>query len=311
MRKPLLRINHPDTGQAPSAEYAAMIHEARRAVTDDIDERIRQWMLENIDYISTGKTSLLTLQCDEHAAGFLSYHVMEDDVQIHFCYVTKPYHSYEGWFFKAAVNVFRDQGLKIIRTSFHWPCPERCIDASRELGFIELQGISMLRENDAGYPEKPLAEGVEIRLWSDDYLGEAGHLLFTEANPIDRQIYPQLESLEGTVEQLSKITCNFYGNFLPAQSMVVVYEGKVIGLMLATEFENDLVLIAEIAVEKSYRGRGIASAMLGRIIRCSAELGKKQLEVVVNAQNREAIALYERKGFQSSVIFKQNILVFR
>jgi len=288
-----------------------MTDEARRAVAEVEDQRIRQWMLESIDYISTGKTSLLTLQCDEHAAGFLSYHVMEDDVQIHFCYVTEPYHAYEGWFFMAAVNVFRDQGLKIIRTSFHWPCPERCIDASRELGFIELQRISMLRENDAGYPEKPLAEGVEIRLWSDDYLGEAGHLLFTEANPIDRQIYPQLDSLEGTVEQLSKITCNFYGNFLSAQSMITLQDGKLIGVILATEFENDLILIAEIAVAKSHQGKGIANAMMSRIIRQSAELGKKQLEVVVNAQNREAIKLYGRKGLQPSVTFRQSILVFK
>lgn len=311
MREPQLRIDHVDKGQALPVDYTVMIDEARRAVAATEDERIRQWMLENIDSISTGKTLLLSLQCDEKAAGFLSYTVMEDDAQIHFCHVKDPYREFEGWFFQAAVNVFRNQGLKIVRTSFHWPSPERYIDASRGLMFVELQRMSMLRDNDVDYPEKPLAGGVEIRLWSDDKLGEAGHLLFTEANPVDRQIYPQLESLEGTVGQLSKITCNFYGNFLQSQSYVVLQDRKLIGLLLATEFEQGLILIAEIAVAKSHRGRGIASTMMSRIIRQSAALGKRQLEVVVNAHNLEAIGLYRHKGFKPSVTFEEHILVIR
>lgn len=311
MGEPVPGLMHIEKGHVLPADFAEIIDEAKYAVACTDAGKLQEWMHESIDAILAGSYDLLVMQCDDMIAGIMGYIVMEDDVQIYFCYVREPYHVYSGWFFQTAVNTFRDRGLQIVRTNFLWPSPEEYLSVARDMGFVELERISMLRENDACYPDKPLAGGIEIRTWSDDFLLEAGHLLFEEANPVDRQIYPQLESIEGTVGQLSKITCNFYGNFLQQQSFVALHCGKLIGLLLATEFEKGLILIAEIAVAKSHRGRGIASAMMGRIIRSSAELGKRQLEVVVNAQNREAITLYERKGFQTSVTFKQYILVFR
>ncbi|WP_052309916.1 GNAT family N-acetyltransferase [Methanocella arvoryzae] len=311
MCEPEPRLKHLEKGHGLPLEYSGIIDEARNAVASTAAGKVQQWMLESIDSIQAGKYDLLVMHCGDYVAGIMGYNILENDVQIYFCHVRAPYRVCEGWFFRTAVSLFKEQGLQIVRTSFQWPSPDEYVKVAGELGFIELERISMLRENDSSYSDKPLPEGIEIQPWSDAFLLEAGQLLFAEANPVDRQIYPQLKSLEGTVGQLSKITCNFYGNFLPSQSMVALQDGKLIGLLLATEFGNELILIAEIAVAKSHRGRGIASAMLGRLIRSSAVLGKRQMELVVNSQNREAIRLYERKGFLSSVTFKQYILVYR
>lgn len=302
---------HIEKGQALPAGCPELIAAAKRAVARTGDAWKRDSMLENLDSISMGRAELFLLLCNGTPAGVLSFNVIEDDVQVYFSYVLEQYREREGQFFEAAIRAFQGLGLKVIRTNFLWPSPERYRSVARDAGFIAQERIVMQRENDLFHPEKQLPAGIEILEWSDAYMGEAGRLLFAEANPVDRQIYPQLESLEGTVEQLSKITCNFYGVFLPSQSLVAVRGGEVIGLLLATEFEEGLLLIADLAVAKSCRGKGIASALVSRLIRQSAALGKRHIELVVNAQNADAIRLYQARGFKPTVTYKQHILVFR
>lgn len=297
--------------QDAPVDLTAIVAEARNSVDSADDGDIKKWMQESIGLLANGNCRRFILLDGEKTVGVMRYDIKGDDAQIHFSHVQGSYGNREEWFFRAAVSAFRSMGVKVVRTNLHWPSQERYLHAAQDLGFAVMERISMTRESDDSYPGKLLQAYFELHPWSESYFNSAGRLLFEEANPVDRRIYPQLQSLEGACAHLRKIVDNSYGSFLPGQSLVAVSDGRLIGLLMATIFEGDAILIAEIAVAQSHRGRGIASTMMSRFIRDTAvALGRRKIELVVNSFNGEAIRLYHSKGFTTAETFKQYVLVF-
>ena len=99
-----------------------------------------------------------------------------------------------------------------------------------------------------------------------------------------------------------------YGNFLADQSMIARAGGETIGMLLATEYEGSSILIPEVILARNHRGKGIASAMISRLIRDVAKRGDRKITLMVNGQNADAIRLYERKGFRPAFVYKQYVL---
>jgi ribosomal protein S18 acetylase RimI-like enzyme len=177
------------------------------------------------------------------------------------------------------------------------------------MGFKLMERIEMARESDRCYPERPLPEGVELVPWSDAFLDEAARLLSENGNEVDRQIYPQEQTFAGARAQLKKITGNMYGDFLADQSMIARDGGEVIGMLMATEYDEPLsILIPEVILDRENRGKGIASAMIGRLIRDIAKRGDRKITLMVNGYNADAIRLYGRKGFRPVFVYKQYVL---
>jgi GNAT superfamily N-acetyltransferase len=238
----------------------------------------------------------------------MSGEVKEDDAQLFFCHLREGYEAYDGQFFTMAVDHFKAAGMHVVRTNFLWPSPERCIETALALGFVMMERVEMARESDPGYPVRPLPEGVEIVPWSDDHLDGAARLLSENGNEIDRQIYPQEQTFAGARAQLKKITGNVYGDFLADQSMVARAGGRTIGMLLATEYDGASILVPQVILDRGHRGRGIASAMIGQLIRDVARRGDRRMTLMVNGQNADAIRLYEHKGFRPVFVYKQYVL---
>jgi ribosomal protein S18 acetylase RimI-like enzyme len=258
-----------------------------------------------------GAMDLLILLCGNEPVGVMSCEVREDDAQLFFCHLRESYEACEGQFFTMAVDHFRSAGMQVVRTNFLWPSPERCIEAARALSFTMLERIEMARESDRTYPARPVPEGVELLPWSDGWLDGAARLLSENGNEIDRQIYPQEQTFPGALSQLKKIAGGTYGDFLPGQSVVARANGRLVGMLLATEYGRDSLLIPQVIVEKGFRGKGIAGAMIGRLIRDSAARGPRKITLMVNAYNEAALRLYERAGFRPTFVFRQYILAGR
>lgn len=288
--------------------YAGFVEASQQAIAGIEDALLRRMMQENVDAMVRGDYSLLLLADGERPAGVMCVDEKGDDAQVCFASVGAAYKAFEGRFFEMAVRDIQARGMSVIRTNFLWPSPERYLKAAESLGFRLIERINMTRSNDRGYPVTCVPEGVEIRPWSESYLEDVGRLLFEDADPVDREIYPQLQTYAGTLANLRSIIDNNYGAFLARQSMVALCDGKPIGMLLATEYDLDSILIADIALKFEYRGKGIASAMIGRLVRDSAALDRKKLDLVVNAQNRDAIRLYEHKGFRPAFTYRQYIL---
>ena len=83
--------------------------------------------------------------------------------------------------------------------------------------------------------------------------------------------------------------------------LVAVIDGKVIGMIFLSRFENRRSHVGSIgmAVHDAYAGRGAGTALMAAIIDLADNwLQLKRLELGVYADNARAIGLYERFGFE-------------
>lgn len=301
MHSPGLTLSFFEKGEKIPDGYSHLIEEA------DVQGRLYTPALAGI----SGNYDLMFLRCGGEPIGVMSFEVKEDDAQLLFCYVCDTYKAYEGRFFSMVVRHFQSAGMCVIRTNFPWPSPGQCIEAARTLGFRLIERIEMVRESDRNYPGKPLPPGIEIARWSDEYLDMAARLLSENGNEVDRLIYPQEQTFAGARSQLKKITGNMYGEFLAGQSVVAFDGGEVIGMLLVTDFPGEPLLIPQIILDRDHRGKGIASAMIGRVIRDTATSGYSKIRLMVNGYNADAIRLYESKGFRTIFVYKQYVLPVR
>lgn len=60
--------------------------------------------------------------------------------------------------------------------------------------------------------------------------------------------------------------------------------------------------ITNVAVDKEYRGRGIATELLRYAIECNEAMGIRDFTLEVRASNTPAIRVYEKCGFESAGI---------
>lgn len=265
MRQPELTITFVEKGKALPDGFLSLVEEAGQAPAGLTD-------MQGMPYTPgsaglDGSMDLLSLLCGGEPAGVMSCEIKEDDARLFFCHVRKAYTAYEGQFITLAVSHFKSAGMHVVRTYFDWPSPDRCMAAAMAMGFKPMARIEMARESDRDYPVRPVPEGVEFVPWSDSFLDEAARLLSENGNKIDRQIYPQEQTFAGARARLKKITGNMYGDFLADQSMIARAGGRTIGMLLATERNGPSILIPQVILDRDYRGRGIASVMIGRLIR--------------------------------------------
>ena len=72
---------------------------------------------------------------------------------------------------------------------------------------------------------------------------------------------------------------------------------ELLGYLIISRYV-DAWHVMNVAVEPSYRRRGIATALLDRLFELTADDGRRGYTLEVRVSNTHAIALYERLGFQ-------------
>ncbi len=81
-------------------------------------------------------------------------------------------------------------------------------------------------------------------------------------------------------------------------ALTAEFDQKIIGFCSLTLLSGEGE-IANVAIEKEFRGRGFASAMLEELLRLGTEAGVKDFTLEVREGNAAAIHLYEKLGFRS------------
>lgn len=82
----------------------------------------------------------------------------------------------------------------------------------------------------------------------------------------------------------------------PSLAFLARSDGRAVGELVALEFQ-DLGYVASVGVERPWRGRGIARALLMRAFGELAARGQRRVELTVDATNPTgAVALYRRVG---------------
>ena len=145
-------------------------------------------------------------------------------------------------------------------------------------------------------PETAIPAGVQIAGFTPDRTEDA-RIIRNEA------FHDHWGSTEQTVQSWAHFI-DFDG-FRPEQSFLAYDGGEPLGLLISHEYDQPAgaqsgrdLYVAVVATRRAARGRGIASALLGRALADAAAAGyaTASLEVDANSLTR-AVGLYERAGF--------------
>ncbi len=101
-------------------------------------------------------------------------------------------------------------------------------------------------------------------------------------------------------EAWSSVTVNS-ANFNPVLSVVATAGTEIAGYILAYDDAiADQVYIGQVGVRRPWRRRGLAAAMLARVLRVAADAGRSQAALDVDAASPTgAVGVYERVGFRT------------
>jgi len=153
----------------------------------------------------------------------------------------------------------------------------------------------------------PLTEGrvrrpMYLEKWSDHYQDAAAHLIADAyAGHIDSSINDQYRSAAGARKFLYNIVqypgCGTF--FRPASfAAFEAADGRLCGISLASLVAPDCGHITQICVSPSVRGTGIGHALLRQSLTVLRDMGCRSASLTVTAANEDAVALYQRVGFQ-------------
>jgi ribosomal protein S18 acetylase RimI-like enzyme len=82
---------------------------------------------------------------------------------------------------------------------------------------------------------------------------------------------------------------------------------SVLDKMFLSDLEDQDSYLAILAVDESFRGRGIGSFILENVVELMEEYGSKRAVLDVDIENPDALRLYEKFGFK---VFKKKSLSF-
>jgi len=240
--------------------------------------------------------------------GLICYNVAGGDSQMVFGHVLRAYEDSKADAFVMAVQALERQ-YRIVRSNFNWPEPETFSAAARAMGFTVVERMGMSAEADAGHAVRPLPEGLEILPYSSEYFDNVARMMCETSDPMDRVVNPLFASVEGCRTLLGQMLGGTFGVFKPELSYVALDGGRLAGYLITASYTGGIVHIDDIAVAPACRGKGLASAMIDRLVRDSGAAGNNSVELAVTSSNQDAYRLYLHKGFKVVENFMQHILV--
>jgi ribosomal protein S18 acetylase RimI-like enzyme len=101
-------------------------------------------------------------------------------------------------------------------------------------------------------------------------------------------------------EQATKVFSDSFRNSVPG-ACLVAEEGKIIGAIIAerkTTFTPNAAGIKSFFVVEGYQGKGIGKMLLERCVAALKESGIETVSLTVDPENKSAISVYEKEGFE-------------
>lgn len=141
-----------------------------------------------------------------------------------------------------------------------------------------------------------------LETWSDHYHeGAAQVIAAAYSGHVDSRINDQYRSVAGARRFLFNIVqypgCGAF--FRPASYAAFEPNGRICGISLSSLVSPHCGHITQICVTPAVRGTGIGHALLRQSLTTLRDMGCEAASLTVTADNRDAVALYERVGFRT------------
>ena len=306
----------------PPAERHQEIVDLRRLSAKDLgdllEEECRAWLDElewdfkkSADlvrrFVDMNALSGCALVEDGRVTGYMYYVLEEDKALIGDLYVCKDFRTVEreNLLIDAALGPMMDHPavarieaqLLMVRHDPARPVPRADCLRLFERNFMRIDlkravlGIGNVR--------RPMW----VERWSDHYHDAAAQLIAAAyAGHIDSRINDQYRTSFGARRFLNNIVqypgC---GTFYRPASLVAFegMTGKLCGLSLASLLTPQSGHVTQICVSPPVRGTGIGHELMRQSLITLREMGCTSASLTVTAANEDAVALYERVGFET------------
>ncbi len=172
-------------------------------------------------------------------------------------------------------------------------------------GFRTVQRAAM-RANSPFVVSTALPAGTEVVPWQPESVEPAAHLLQASfGKELDGQKDPAFRDTPGCRQLIAETCHGRFGIFDPSVSMLLRYQGEWAGLALGSWNTAQDGFIPAIGLVPEVRGLGLGKALLSELLKRFAYASAPAVELAVTLDNKPAVELYKKMGFE----FKETFVV--
>lgn len=153
--------------------------------------------------------------------------------------------------------------------------------------------------------------GLRVARWNDRYFDPCAKLIYLAyANHVDGEINDQYRSRSGALKFLKNIIllpgC---GQFVPGASFVLHEPGsdELVAAVLTSEVSSGVGHTTQICVLPGFQGHGIGRMLMQTSAEALRSMKFRELTLTVTSENRTAVQLYEKLGFQTIKSFTAGV----
>jgi len=155
------------------------------------------------------------------------------------------------------------------------------------------------------------SSGLRLVRWNDRYFEPCAKLIYLAyANHVDGEINDQYRSRAGALKFLKNIIllpgC---GQFVPGASFVLHEPGsdELVAAVLTSEVSSGVGHTTQICVLPGFQGHGIGRMLMQTSAEALRSMKFRELTLTVTSENRTAVQLYEKLGFQTIKSFTAGV----
>lgn len=172
--------------------------------------------------------------------------------------------------------------------------------------FSDPVAYKVLQKSDTGQ----LPAGYTMEAWDDKYFNSASEVInLGFKNSKDVNFDPRFATKEGCQDVVSKITSNFFGQFMPEETRVILKDGVVEGVCFVNMTNPAKANIPLISVRKNIRNKGLGklilkAAVVGIIKAISDQkVSVTEVNAAVETDNYPALKMYRKIGFREDYTY--------
>jgi ribosomal protein S18 acetylase RimI-like enzyme len=174
---------------------------------------------------------------------------------------------------------------------------------TRQFMLLDLQKTAESRASPSG--------ALRLARWNDRYFEPCAKLIYLAyANHVDGEINDQYRSRAGALKFLKNIIllpgC---GQFVPGASFVLHEPGSddLTAAVLTSEVSSGVGHTTQICVMPGFQGHGIGRMLMETSADALRSMKFRELTLTVTSENRTAVQLYEKLGFQTIKSFTAGV----
>jgi ribosomal protein S18 acetylase RimI-like enzyme len=296
-----------DLRRLAAQDLVPLLQEEVAAWRDELDwdfEKSADLVRRFVDLRALNGYALLE---DGQATGYLYYVLEENKGLIGDLYVRRDLRTLqrEDLLLEAALEgILANRCIRRIESQLLMLAfaPHRSLPHAQYAGTFE-RNFMRVDFKHAALGEGRVRRPMHIEPWNDHYQDAAAQLIAAAyQDHVDSRINDQYRSTAGARRFLYNIVqfpgCGTF--FRPASfTAFEAIGGQLCGVSLASLVAPECGHITQICVSPGVRGTGIGHALLRRSLMTLRDMGCRAASLTVTAANEDAVALYERVGFQT------------